>query len=138
MAWTGWRADYDVWEAALLAGGMPATIRGVDLMPPWNGSRLLALVVDIDEQHLPRTHAERGFALHITLLFEEEITDALALTALRVHRRWAGQPVMLRIGWVGSGGAAFLAAGDPIAADAEVRQLHSAGYYASRGLHVSL
>jgi hypothetical protein len=46
--------------------------------------------------------------------------------------------VVLRIAWVGSGGAAFLAADDPLASDGDLALLHAAGYYAARGLHVSL
>jgi hypothetical protein len=138
MAWAGWRADYAEWEAALLARGLPAHIVGVELLPPWNGSRLLALVVDVDEAVLPRSHQQRGFKLHLTLLFEEELNVDLAAAALRVHQRWAGRQVVLNIAWVGSGGAAFIAATDPIAMDPDVAALHSAGYYASRGLHVSL
>jgi hypothetical protein len=134
----GYRADYYEWKEAVVQNGLPATIRGVELLPPWNGDRLLALAVDIDEAFLPRSHEARGFKLHMTLIFESELTDALAADALRVHQRWAGRHVILRIDWVGSGGAAFLDAADPLAADAEVRQLHGAGYYASRGLHISL
>ena len=134
----GWRADYAAWEAAIIAIGLPATVRGVELLPPWNGDRLLAITMDINENFLPRTHDARGFELHLTLLFESELTVTLVAAALRVHQRWAGRQVLLRVGWVGSGGAAFLDAADPLAADTDVCRLHSAGYYADRGLHVSL
>jgi hypothetical protein len=138
VAKMAWRADYDAWAAALLQHGLPATIRGVELLPPWNGDRLLAITVDIDENDLPRTHEARGFCLHITLLFESELTDDLARAALQVHQRWSGRQVVLRVAWLGSGGAAFLDSADPLAADADVSRLHSAGHYADRGLHVSL
>ena len=93
---------------------------------------------DIDEHYLPRSHEARGFQLHLTLLFQSELTQELARALLGVSARWTGRRVILNVAWVGSGGAAFLDAADPIASDAEVRQLHSAGYYASRGLHISL
>jgi hypothetical protein len=133
-----WRADYDAWEATVLAQGIPAFVRGVELLPPWEGSRLLALVLEIDEHFLPRSHGARGFDLHLTLLFQEELTEELARAVIRAHQRWAGRQVVLRVAWIGSGGAAFLDAADPIAADPDVSRLHSAGYYAKRGLHVSL
>ena len=138
MAWAGWRADYGAWKAAVLRNGLPALVVGVELLPPWDGHRILVIALDIDETLLPRRHSERGFCLHISLAFDEELTEELALAAIRVHQRWAGRPVRLQIEWVGSGGAAFLNAADPLAADADVQRLHHAGWYTDRQLHVSL
>ena len=135
MAW------HPAWEArrdAMLANGLPARVLGVELLPPWQGSRLLAMSVDIDERFLPRSHADRGFALHLSLIFEEEMTGDLLEAAARLHARWAGQTAFLRVAWLGSGGAAMLAGGDPLLTDPDVRLLHGAGSYAGRDIHVSL
>ena len=67
MAW------YNDWEArrdAMLANGLPARILGVELLPPWRGARLLAIALDVEERFLPRSHNDRGFPLHLSLLFE--------------------------------------------------------------------
>ena len=136
MDWAGWRGDYDAWKVTVLARGLPARVMGVELMPPWDGRRLLSIMVEIDEADLPRSHAQRGFALHLSLLFEDELTEDLALDALRLHNKWAGRHLVLDVAWVGSGGAAFLAPTDPLAADAH--RLHSAGWFADRGIHISL
>ena len=45
---------------------------------------------------------------------------------------------MLRVQWVGRGGAAMLDAADSLAADPDLRALHYAGYYRARQVHVSL
>jgi hypothetical protein len=124
--------------AAAMAHGLPVRVVGVEFMPPWNGYRLLAIKLDIDEVYLPRSHQQRGFDLHITLLFEAELSDTLEEAAIRLHNRWSGRHHLLRIGWVGSGCAAFLKGTDALASDPDVVRLHSAGYYADRGLHVSL
>ena len=123
---------------AMVPSGLPARIRGLELLPPWNGGRLLALVVDIDERYLPRSHSDRGFDLHISLIFENELTNELAMAALRLHQRWAGQAVLLRVAWVGNGGGAMFSPTDPIAADVDAQRLHSAGSYARRDMHISI
>ena len=135
---SGWYADWMGRCSAIVANGLPARIRGMELLPPWNGGRLLALIVDIDELYLPRSHRDRGFELHISLLFEDELTDELAVAALRLHQRWAGQDVLLRVVRVGSGGGAMFSPTDPIASDVDARRLHSAGSYARRDMHISL
>ena len=135
MAW------YHDWEArrdAMLANGMPARILGVELLPPWRGARLLAIALDVEERFLPRSHNDRGFALHLSLLFEEETTIELALVALRLHERWAGRGVLLRVARLGGGGAAMLSGADPLASDMDVKRLHAAGSYAGRDMHISL
>ena len=134
-----WFPDWERRRDAMVAGGLPARVCGVELLPPWNGGRLLALVVDIDEAHLPRSHADRGFKLHLSLIFEGELAVELAAAAaLRLHDRWAGRPVLLTASWLGSGGAATLGAGDPLMGDPDVQRLHAAGSYAGRDIHISL
>ena len=133
-----WYADWEARRDAMVAGGLPVTIIGVELLPPWRGSRLLAVAVDIDERFLPRSHAARGFDLHLSLAFEEELTPELLHAAARLHTRWAGRPALLRVAWLGGGGAAMLAGDDPLASDPDVRLLHGAGSYAGRDIHVSL
>ena len=135
MEWhPAWRARRD----AMIAHGLPARVIGVTLLPPWEGHRLLVLEMDIAEVLLPRTHVQRGFDLHLSLAFEEDLTVDLALVAMRLHRRWAGRHVVLRVAWLGNGGAAMLASNDPLVSDADIRYLHSRGGYSHRNLHVSL
>ena len=133
-----WYSDWEHRRDAMVAGGLPARIVGVELLPPWKGNRLLAIMVDVDEVHRPRSNYDRGFALHLSLLFECELTVELAAVALRLHNRWAGRHALLRVVRLGSGGAAMLGTGDPLLADPDVQQLHAAGSYAGRDIHISL
>ena len=111
----------------MLAHGLPARVLGVELLPPWRGARLLAIVLDVEERHLPRSHTDRGFALHLSLIFEEELSADLLEVAARLHARWAGQTAVLRVAWLGSGGTAMLAVDDPLLSDPDVKRLHGAG-----------
>ena len=122
----------------MVAHGLPATVRGVALLPPWEGHCLLVVEVDIDENLLPRSHAERGFDLHLSLAFESDLHDELLSAALRLHERWVGRQVTLRVAWMGSGGAAMLHRSDPLACDPDIQRIHAAGWYAARDLHISL
>jgi hypothetical protein len=131
-----WFPDWEARQAALVADGLPVRIVGVALLPPWDGYRLLVVEIEAEERWLPRSHVARGFPLHMSLLFENELDDGLALTALRLHERWAGRQLVLDVEWFGSGGAAFL--GGALASDPDLLRLHRAGSYGERSLHVSL
>ena len=133
-----WFQDWEARRDAMIAGGLPARVLGVELLPPWQGHRLLAVVLDIHEGHLPRSHQQRGFDLHISLIFEEEMSEELREAAAQLNARWAGRSLPLHISWMGSGGAAFLGGADALAADPDLRRLHAAGSYAHRDLHISL
>ena len=87
---------------------------------------------------MPRSHAARGFDLHLSLAFDCELTEELYEAAARLHARWAGQQTLLRVAWLGGGGAAMLAASDALAADPDLRRIHGAGSYSDRDPHVSL
>ena len=99
---------------------------------------LLVLAVDAPEAVLPRTHADRGFELHITLLFREELIPELYGCAEALNARRTGRDLLLPVEWVGSGGAAMLASTHPLALDPDFVALHSAGYYRDRQIHISL
>ena len=133
-----WHPAWEGRVAAMVAGGLPARVLGVELMPPWYDDRLLAVLLHIDEQFLPRSHQQRGFPLHLSLVFERELTDTLEEAAVRLHQRWVRRNILLNVAWVGSGCAAFLKGTDPLASDPDVIRLHDAGYFADRDLHVSL
>ena len=130
MAWfAGWRARV----AAITAHGLPARVVGVR----WSDA---PLVVELEayDAVLPRSNAARGWPLHVSLLFREELTDELSRHAVSLHERWSGRAVVLRVEWVGRGGAAMLLASDALASDPDLRALHGAGYYKDRQVHVSL
>ena len=87
---------------------------------------------------LPRSNAARGWPLHISLLFCDELKEELTRRAVSLHDRWSGRAVVLQVEWVGRGGAAMLLASDALVSDPDLRSLHSAGYYRARQVHVSL
>ena len=128
-----WFPDWAERVRAVAAYGLPATVVGLAWLDD-----LLVLELDAPEAALPRSHAARGFRLHISLLFEGELTGDLQAHAELLHSCWAGQRVVLRVQWVGCGGAAMLDAADSLAADPDLTALHGAGYYRARQVHVSL
>ena len=130
-----WYADWEARKEALLKVGLPVLVRGVELR---NG--FLSITLDADEACLLRTHAARGFDLHVSLGYIQEYDSPIdALEAsMRLHNRWAGQLVLLNIAWVGSGGAAFLHEYDLINEDPDFQYLYIRGRYWKRGAHVSL
>jgi hypothetical protein len=113
-------------------GGLPVQVLGVA-----RHEDLLVLELAANEPILPRTHAQRGFPLHLTLLFAEELTGELQERLRRLHARWAGRHVLLPVQWMGSGGAAMLLPG-ALTMDRDLVALHAAGYYSDRQIHVSL
>ena len=133
-----WFHDWETRRDAMLANGLPARILGVELLPPWRGFRLLAVTIDIEERFLPRSHTDRGFALHLSLIFEEEMNHGHTEAAARLHERWAGQTTVLNVAWLGGGGGAMLTGDQPLVMDPDLRLLHGAGSYADRNIHVSL
>ena len=96
----------------MLRGGLRARVVGVELLPEWDNDGLLAIVLEIDELVLSRSHADRGFKLHISLAYLSELGSDAWAAAYRIHRRYAGRDVVLRVDWIGRGGSASLGAGD--------------------------
>lgn len=133
-----WAADWHARQQAIVTEGLPVHVVGIHMLPPWEGRRLLAMELAVDEHRLPRTHAQRGFELHMSLIFHTEMREELWEAARRANDRWAGRDVILDIAWFRSGGTAFLAGGNAVSQDPDIQLLHSAGYFADRGLHVSL
>ena len=127
MAWVpNW------WERqeAILRHGLPAVVLGARITDGF-----VAIYFDIDEQLLLRSHAARGFPLHLTLGYVSDYGDGVAEAAVaRLNHRYAGQWLMLQIEWVGAGGSANLAPTDFLAADEDILRLHSRGCYGN-GLH---
>ena len=128
-----WYPDWAERVRAIAAYGLPATVVGLAWLDD-----LLVLELDAPEAALPRSHAARGFTLHVSLLFEGELTSDLQPRAEQLHGRWAGRAVLLDVQWVGRGGAATLHPADPLARDPDLKALHGAGYYRARQVHVSL
>ena len=131
-----WYDDWQVRKEALLKIGLPVLIHGIEL----SDDGFLSIALDADEACLLRSHAARGFNLHISQGYTQEYDnpgDALE-AALRLHHRWTGQWVLLNISWVGSGGAAFLKQYDLLHEDDDFQYLYTRGRYWKRGAHVSL
>ena len=134
----GWHWDWEARVVAIIRYGLPVTVRGVELLPPHDGHRLFAITLDCCETLLPRSHRQRGFDHHLSLLFAEEVDESLEEAIRRLHLRWTQRHLVLDVEWIGSGGAAFLRASDPLASDPDPRRLRAAGWYADREVHVSL
>jgi hypothetical protein len=133
MAAAGWKPKWKQLSQLIERWGLPARVLGVARLDD-----LIVLKLDANEGVLPRTHAQRGSPLHISLLFQEELRDDEQAEQLRrLHARWAGRHVLLPVEWLGSGGAAMLLPGY-LAADRDLVALHAAGYYGDRQIHVSL
>ena len=128
----GWKPEWWRLSHEIVSFGLPVRVLGM----AWSDD-LLVLEIDAPEAVLPRTHADRGFALHLTLLFRDELTNELYERAEAVHARWTGRDLLLPVEWLGSGGAAMLAT-HPLVVDPDIVALHSAGYYRDRQPHVSL
>jgi hypothetical protein len=130
----GWYKGWQERRDAVLTRGLPLRIAGAVL-----DEEFLSIHVDIDEAHLIRSHAARGFQLHITLGYASDWGPGIALEAMeRINKRWRGLNVIAKIEWMGSGGAVFFAEDDPLAIDWDIAWLHSRGWYSDRGLHISL
>ena len=129
-----WYEDWQERRDLILRRGLPAHIEGAVVEGDF-----FSIHLRIDEEFLVRSHTARGFRLHITLGY---VTDWRAGTAEeaaeRINAKWRGLDLVLKISWMGSGGAAFLSDDEPLALDWDVAWLHHRGYYADRGLHVSL
>ena len=63
-----WYPDWAERVRATAAYGLPATVAGVAWLDD-----LLVHELDAPEAALPRSHAARGFPLHISLLFSNEL-----------------------------------------------------------------
>jgi hypothetical protein len=133
MAW------FDDWRSrmtAIRSIGLPVIITGLELQD--NG--FLSICLDVEEVYLPRSHADRGFDLHVSIGYiqdYDDLTTALE-AALRLHNRWSGRWTLLNISWIGSGGAAYLHTYDMLNDDEDFTYLYSRGRYRARGAHVSL
>ena len=81
----------------------------------------VALHLDAWEPFLPRSHAERGFPLHLTLGFASDYGEGVAEAAVaRINERWAGREHEVRIAHVGRGGAAALHHREPLHQDPDI------------------
>ena len=137
-----WYSDWQARKDRLLRDGLLVLVRGVDADP---GTGFICAHLEANEGDLPRSNVDRGFGLHLTIGFVSDYNRSVALDAVeRMNARWHGRLVRLRIDWMGSGGAAYLANDDPLAMDPDISWLHPRGWYGNghhvkpRGLHVSL
>ena len=95
----------------------------------------VALCFDAWETFLPRSHAERGFPLRLTLGFASDYGEGVAEEAVaRINERWAGREHEARIAHVGHGGAAALHHREPLHQDPDFWWLRPGGWYGN-GLH---
>ena len=129
-----WFADWQERRDLMLRRGLPVHIEGAVL-----DKEFFSVHITISEDYLIRSHAARGFQLHLTLGFRSDWGAGIAEDAMvRINRRWSGRDAILHISWMGCGGAAFLDESDELAQDWDISWLHSRGWYSDRGLHISL
>ena len=138
----GWFPEWRHRINMLYVGGLDVDILEARIDP---ATGFVALYLDAWETFLPRSHAERGFPLHLTLGFASDYGEGVAAQAVaRINHRWAGREHELRIAHVGRGGAAALHHDEPLYQDPDIWWLHSRGHYGNgrwvrpRQLHVSL
>ena len=113
MAWApNW------WERreAILRHGLPSIVLGARIIDGF-----VALYFDIDDALLLRSHAARGFPLHLTLGYTSDYGDGVAEAAVqRLNQRYAGQWLMLsmrrRLSQPGPDGLPGHRRGHPVAA----------------------
>ena len=105
----------------------------------------IALYAEIDEAFLPRSHAARGFPLHMSLGFAKVLNDehGIPWSTTRelvdiLNMRYAGKQVSVLLDRIGGGGAACFDHGDPICLDPVVDFIHQRGGYDWREPHISL
>ena len=127
-------ADWQDRRDAMLANGLPVRIRGAEIHGDF-----FAVFVEASEEVLIRSHVERSFELHMTVGY---VTDwwpgTAAECAVRINDRWRDRDVVLKISWMGSGGAAYLHEDEPLSQDADIAWLYKRGHYYERGMHISL
>jgi hypothetical protein len=99
---------------------------------------LLALELTVHEDDLPRPHDLRGLPLHLSLIFEHELSEELAAAAQRLDVRWRGATVAFEVKRFGNGGTAILSENDPLLHDTDFQALYEAGFYSYKEPHVSL
>ena len=130
----GWYADWQDRRDLMIRDGLPAHIEGAALE-----DNFLSVHMCIDEAYLVRPHIVRGFKLHVSIGFTTDWGDGIAAAAVEnINSRWRDRHIVLKIAWMGSGGAAFLAEDDALARDYDVAWLYARGWYSDRGMHVSL
>ena len=127
-------ADWQERQEAIISHGLPILIRGAEIR-----GEFVAVFVEISESVLIRSHVERGFDLHMTIGYRKDWGDGIAEDCIaHINNRWRGREVVLKIAWMGSGGAAFLAEDDALGLDYDIAWLYARGWYADRGMHISL
>ena len=73
----------------LYVGGLDVDILEARIDP---ATGFVALYLDAWETFLPRSHAERGFPLHLTLGFASDYGEGVAAEVVaRINHRWAGR-----------------------------------------------
>ena len=131
-----WYSDYAARKDRLVANGLLVQVRGARIEP---GTGFMAIYLEANQGDLLRSDADRGFALHMSLGFESDYGPGVADHCIDIiNERWRGRLIRLKITWVGSGGAAFLAEDDALGLDYDIAWLYARGWYADRGMHISL
>ena len=135
-----WLPDWKHRLDAIVRHGLPTLVKGASIVDGF-----ASIELEVDEAILPRTHAMRGFGLHITLGYETDYGQGIAREAVnRINARWAGEWIPLKIKRYGSGGSVELSWDDMLYQDEDIYWLHSRGHYGNgvkclpRQLHVSL
>ena len=137
-AMSGWFPDWEARRDRMVDNGLPVFFDRVIVT-----GDLVAFRVYIPEAHLPRSHVDRGFDLHLSIGFlstwrERGLDmDGVKIYIDELNRRFHGHRVV-KVGRLGHGGAAILHVEDEIAKDPIFNVLHEFGGYEWREPHISL
>ena len=118
---------------------MPIYIRGFRMLP----DGFFAMWVDIDEEHLPRSHTDRLFDLRMTMgkkaLYEwNGVRDDVVREYIReLSRRYAGTERVINVERGGQGGAAMFHKDEQLGEYVSIDFLYAKGGE-TKGLHISL
>ena len=136
-----WFADAEQRAELLVQHGLPVVFTEARI----DASGFFALYLRADESLLPRSHASRGWELHVSLGYRADYPEGGAeFLRDRINGFWATRYHVLLVEWVGHGCAAMIDQEDPLVQDLLIQVAHALGHYgngrhtAPRQLHVSL
>ena len=135
----GWFADWMTRRDRMVRDGLPVYFDRIAI-----DGDFVAFVVHIAEEHLPRSHADRGFGLHVSIGFLSTLrergldTAGVKLYLEELHTRYSGRHRLVKVQRLGFGGAAILHDDDELMMDPIFEALYKFGGYEYREPHISL
>jgi hypothetical protein len=102
---------------SLVEHGLSIKILRIDYLEDDPGNRLLAAIIDADDEQLARPHRNRPFALHISIAYENQLGEEHLTAIENLNRKWSGVEHKLWIWWIGSGATAQIHPCDTFTSD---------------------